>query len=1062
MKKRLLLAVWLMCCGLVSTTLARQSAVTGRVTDATDGTPLSGVTVTVKGTNTATATDGNGNYSINVPSGDAVLVFQMIGYATQEIRVGSSTVIPVQLESTKRNLDEVIVVAYGTTTKGTYTGSASVIGGEELKDASTVSFESALLGKMPGIQITNTSGQAGSAPSIRIRGIGSMNASNEPLYVIDGVPVVSGSGGQMGDYLYTSNNVLNALNPADIESVTVLKDAAASSLYGSRAANGVVLITTKKGKLGKPTINFRTSIGFTPSWATDNYEPAGVQEQVNMLYQVFHDYRTTSGMTEDQANTSALGMLNSRFNRHGYRFETNGAGLYENVQIKGMTDGLVNREGTYFDWKDLLFRTGMYQTNDLSVSGGTEDTKYYTSLSYTKDKNRVVLNEYDRIAGRVNLSQKVGKHIEFISNVSVSNNQQEGYNDTRNLGGNYYLQTRNLLWPLYWPTDYKTGEPWTARYGSYAYNADYYENEWDNQSKSLRLSVNETLNIQILPELNIKSVFSYENNEVKEHLYYSSNHYSGVTDKGSIHEISTTYKKLVSSNTANYSKQFGLHGVNLLAGFEVEKNQTDFQRSTGTNLPSSTLPSVSTAGDLDANAYYWGYNMMSVLSRAEYNYGQKYNFSTSYRRDGSSRLAPNGRWSDFWSIGAAWTLSNEQFMDGMDYLSNLRLRASYGANGTQPTDNYGWRSLIYYEDGYMGAPGGRITALGNPELAWEANYTTNLALEFGLLNNRLYGTVEYFNRDSKRLLQDVRISMVTGFGDILKNIGEVNNRGVEIELGYDILRSGDWKWSANINGSFIRSNVTKLYANEESTTDNGVIWNDPTGNDARAQFIYREGESMLSFYGFEWAGVNSENGRNVWYVNDPTDPNAGDFIYNGRGATYTYSSAYRTILGSALPKVAGGFNTDVSYKGFSLGLNFIYKIGGHLYDGAFKDVADDGYYWERIRAQYYYDNRWTDSNTGGSLPRLDGNDLTDPMQYSSRQMHDASFLRLKNINLAYAIPMQVVNKIGVTNARIYFNGTNLLTFSKYKIADPEVNHFGTRGWETPYAKIYTFGVELSF
>lgn len=1062
MKKRLLFAAWLLWCGLVSTTWARQSTVSGRVTDASDGSPLSGVTVTVQGTTSAVATDNSGNYTISVPNSDATLVFQLIGYGTQQIAIGNRNNIDISLQSASSALDEVMVVAYGTATRSSFTGSAATISGDDLKDASTVSFENAMLGKMPGVQITNSSGQAGAAPSIRIRGIGSMNASNEPLYVIDGVPVVSGSGGQLGDYLYTSSNILNSLNPADIESVTVLKDAAASSLYGSRAANGVIVINTKKGKLGKPTINVRSSIGFTPSWATDNYEAAGVQDQVDMLYQVFHDYRTSAGWTDADASADALNRLNTRFSAHGYYFETDGPGVLETVHIRGLTDGLVNREGTYYDWEDRLFRTGMYQTNDLSVSGGTDNTKYYTSLSYTKDKNRVVLSEFDRIAGRINLSQKIGNHIELISNVSVSSNQQEGYNDTRNLGANYYLQTRNLLWPLYWPTNYKTGAPWTERYGSYAYNAEYHENEWDNGTHTLRLSANETLAIQLLPELSVKTVFSYENNAIKDHIYYSANHYNGVTNHGSVNEISTIEKKLVSSTTANYGKQFGLHGLNLLAGFEFEKNQTDFQRATGTNLPSSALPSVATAGELTANAYFWGYNMMSVLSRAEYNFGQKYNASASYRRDGSSRLAPANRWGDFWSVGAAWTIKEESFMKDVSAISNLRLRASYGVNGTQPTSNYGWRSLVGYTNRYMENSGGSINTLGNEDLTWETSYSTNLALEFGLFNNRLYGTVEYFNRDSKNLLQDVPISTVTGFSSILRNIGEVNNRGLEIDLGYNILQEGDWKWSANINGSFLKNKVVKLYQAEGEERNSDIIWNDPTGGDARAQFIYREGESMLSFYGFEWAGVDAEDGRNVWYVNDPNDPAAGDFLYNGRGATYNYSAAYRKILGSAIPTVAGGLNTDVSYKGLTLGLNFIYKIGGYLYDGAFKDVADDGYYWERIRAQYYYDHRWTAANPNGSLPKLSGNDLTDPMQYSNRQMHDASFLRLKNINLTYAIPVQVVNKIGVANARIYFNGTNLLTFSKYKIADPEVNHFGTRGWETPYAKTYTFGVEFSF
>ncbi|RZL08823.1 MAG: TonB-dependent receptor, partial [Pedobacter sp.] len=395
----------------------------------------------------------------------------------------------------------------------------------------------------------------------------------------------------------------------------------------------------------------------------------------------------------------------------------------------------------------------------------------------------------------------------------------------------------------------------------------------------------------------------------------------------------------------------------------------------------------------------------------------------------------------------------------ISYLSNLRLRASYGVNGTLPSANFGWRTLTGYSAKYMSQAGGNISSIADPTLTWETSYSSNIALEFGLFSNRISGTVEYFNRDSKDLLQDVPISSVTGFGSTLRNVGEINNRGLEVELGGDIVRKDGLRWSASVNASFIKSSVTKLYSNGTTPAGQDIVWYDPTGGDARAQFIYREGQPTLSFWGYEWAGTNPVNGKNVWYMNNA---NAGDFQYNGRPATYAYNKASFTLLGTAMPDVYGGLNTDVEYKGITLALNFNYKIGGKLYDGAFKDVADDGYYWERIRAQEYYDNMWTPTNTSGTLPKLDGNDLTDPMQYSSRQLHDASFLRLKNITLAYNLPKTLVNRIGSSNARVYFNGSNLLTFSKYKTADPEVNQYGTRGWETPFGKTYTFGLEFGF
>ena len=1037
-----------------------QSRVTGTVTSK-DGTNIS-ASILVKGTTLGTSTDAGGQYSINNVPSNAVFVISSVGYKTQEVPVNKRSVVNVSLEPDAQALDEVIMVAYGTSTKGTFTGSASVIDPKAINESPTTSFQNGLAGKAAGVQVASSSGQAGATTSIRIRGIGSMNASNEPLYVIDGVPVVSGDAGQLSDYTYASNNVMNTINPADIESITILKDAAASSLYGSRAANGVVLITTKKGKRGKPSITLRSSVGFTPEYATDNYETGSTQENVNLLYRVFHDYNTGSGKSEVVANADALRRLNVKFNKHGYKFETSGSGVAENVNIVGLTDGLENRQGKYFDWEDALFRTGVYQTNDISVSGGDDNTKYYSSLSYTKDQNRIKVNEYDRITGRVNLSQKVGKHVEFLSNINIASGNMSGYNDTRNTSTNYYLQTRNLLWGLYWPTDYKTGNDWTARYGSYAQNNIYYDKEWENSGKTLRISANETVVINILPELNVRSVFSYDNIKAKDHVYYSAKHYNGSNSNGSVTEMSTSTNKLVSSTTMNYDKSFNKHRLGLLAGFEAEKNETDFQRSTGTNLPSSALHTVATAGELDATGYFWGNTIESFLSRAEYNYNEKYYLSGSFRRDGSSKLGPDTRWGNFYSVAGAWRIDKESFMENSTIFSNLRLRASYGVNGTLPSPNYGWRSLVTYGTNYMEQAGGGISTIADPKLTWETNYSSNIALEFGLFKQRLYGTIEYFNRDSRDLLQPVQISRVTGFYSTLKNVGEINNKGLELSLGGDIISTDKVRWSANVNASIINSKVTKLYRAKDESKGADIIWSDPTGGDARATFIFREGESTLAFYGMEWAGVDPANGKNRWFVNDPTNKAAGDFLIDGRGASYDFKDANQVIIGNGIPKVYGGLSTNVEYKGITLGLNFIYKIGGSLYDGAAKDVIDDGYYWERIRAKSEYDNMWTVENPKGNLPKMDGFDPEDAIQKSSRHIHDASFLRLKNITLGYNLPASIISKIGITNTRVYFTGTNLLTFSKYKLADPEVNQYGTRGWETPYGKTYSFGIELSF
>ncbi len=1049
MKKHLLLLILLF--AILSEIRAQR--VTGTVIDE-NGQPLSNTNVVNRLSRALAITDEQGNYSIDAVSSDT-LVFVYTGFITQEFAVGNKTVIDVTMSRGDTDLEEVFVVAYGTATRSSYTGAAAVINQKEIKDVPVTSFEQSLTGRLPGVQITTTSGQAGSASAIRIRGVGSMNASNEPLYVIDGVPVVSGSVGQMGGQLYTSNNVMNTLNPNDIESITVLKDAAASSLYGSRAANGVVVITTKQGRAGKPRINLRSTVGFTPTWATDNYEAGSPQEQINYFYRIFHDYRTSNGYTDEQANQYALNRMKTRFGIHGYDFATNGTGLYEDIIISGKTDGVENRDGKYFDWEDALFRTGVYQNYDLSVSGGREQTKYFSSLSYTKDKGRAYTNEFDRIGGRINLSQKIGNNIDFGSNINVSFNDKSGFNDTRNTGTNYLYLSRNLLFPFYWPTDYKTGNPYTARYNSLGYNPIYYDTQWENWSKTLRLSAIESLTIQLLPTLTGKTVFSYDNAEIKDHIYYSPLHYHttyGATANGSVFEYSTNIKKMVSSSTLNYNEVFGKHTVDLLGGFEAEKNQTDYAMASGSNMPSSALHTVATAGKKDADAYSWGYNMMSFFSKAEYNFDQKYFLAASWRRDGNSKLGPQTRWGNFWSVSGAWNLKKEAFMDEIEEVNLLKLRASYGTNGTFPSPNFGWRSLATFGYNYNGEPGGALTTVGDENLKWETSYAYNLGLDFGLFDNRLYGTMEYFSRDSRDLLQDVNISTVTGFSSTLKNVGSINNKGVELSLGGDIVRNNQVRWSASVNASFIKSKVLELYGDQD------IIWSDPTGGDARVQFIYREGENVLSFYTPEWGGIDKTNGKPIWYTNDDTD---GDFLHNGRGATNNVSDAKQVITGSPLPKAYGGFNTDVEYKGITLGFNFIYKWGGKLFDAGSRDVAEDGYYWERVRSYYGYQLAWTPDNANAIYPQISGNDHEDGITRSSRHIYDASFLRLKNINLSYNIPAHIISKVKMNSARIFFNGTNLLTFSKFKWADPEVNNYGTRGWETPFGKTYTFGLEIN-
>jgi TonB-linked SusC/RagA family outer membrane protein len=1026
-----------------------QMRVTGTVTGAEDGKPVAFASVIVKNTSTAVTTGEDGTYSITVPDGDAVLVFSFFGMQSREEAVGGRGIIDVMLESDAFALDESIVVAYGTATKGTFTGAASVVKQDAIKDVPELSFQNALNGKVPGLQVTTSSGMAGAAPDIRIRGTGSMNAGNNPLYVVDGVPVASGTTGQLSDaFAANMNNVMGTINPADIESITVLKDAAASALYGSRAANGVILIQTKKGRRGKAKVDFRASIALTPSFATDNWERASDEENVEMYYRMFWDRYVNAGESYASASSKAIAQLNNRFNKHGYAFSAPD----DTVNSLTISDyDNSGRAGTYFDWEDALFRTAIYQTYEASVSGGSETTTYYTSIGYTQEDGRVKKNNYERITGRLNLTQKIGKYVEVGSNVNFAKTRNVGFNDSRNTSTNMFMQVRNLLWGMYWPTDYKTGEPWTERYGSYGQNHLYYNDEWSNSAKTLRISAIENVTVKILPELTARTTLSYDNINTRDYLYYSPFHFSGGSVRGLVTNYNTTTNKLVSSTVLDFNKAFDRHTVAALVGWEAEKNRTDYIRAEGQNLGNSDLPSVSTAGLTEGAGYWWGNNMLSFLSRVEYNYDNKYYVSGSYRRDGSSRLGPDTRWGNFWSVAGSWRISNEAFMEDISWLSNLRLRASYGVNGTLPSSNYAYMSLIGYTSKYMEEPGGLVTTKPDPNLKWENNYTANVALEFGLFKNRVTGTIEFFNRDSKNLLQNVPISMVTGVSPTLTNVGEINNKGLEIELWGNILSRGDFKWNMGITASLIKSEVTDLYGGQDIIFSSDV--------DAFARRIYRVGESPMSFYGLEWAGVESATGTQVWYLNNNETP---DLMFNGKPATYDYTKASEIVIGKADPKIFGGINTDFSWKNLSLGLNFIYKIGGDVYDGVSRDVTDDGYYWERIRSKDQYENRWTESNKNAKYPQMLATDMEDVLQRSSRFIHDGSFIRLKNITLSYTLPKKIVEKVSMSNARVYFTGSNLLTWSSYGLYDPETPVNGVKTWAMPIGKTYTFGVEVSF
>ena len=1020
----------LLCLAVFSANIASaQSRVTGTVTFSEDGMPVAYATVTVKGVSgVGVYTDDSGKYTLDNVSSNATLIVSFVGYTTQEVLVNGRSVVNVVLSADASMFEEVMVVAYGTAKKGTFTGSASTVKSAQINDIPQASFENALVGTVSGLQMSPGSGQVGSTVSIRVRGTGSMNASNEPLYVIDGVPVVSGG----ISWEYSSNNIMNSINPNDIASITVLKDAAASALYGSRAANGVVMITTKSGKQGKMNLNFKANYGFTPTFAYNNLEKASPEDQKTYtieMYKAWARADPTKYPTEADVEAKALADYNS---------------------IIG------DDPRGYFDWEKALIKTATNQSYDLSATGGNERSSYFASFGYSFETGRARANDLERWNGRLNVSQKITDFLELTSGVSFSAVEKNGFNDTYNNAANYFHMARNMLYSNWHPTNLD-GTPHTEAWRTYAQNTLYHDDYRESVIRTNRLAVNEALKLDILPGLFLKTIFSYDETRADSFGWRAATHPEGVSNGGAVANENYKLLKLVSSTTANWEHTFAdKHNVSLLAGWEAEKNKTDYVYAYGSNLPTITAKTVSTAGNKTSAGYFYGNTMLSVLSRLEYNYDDKYYVGASFRRDGSSKLSSIARWGNFWSVSGSWRLHKESFLSSVDWLDNLRLKASYGVNGTLPSGNYGYMSIYAYGTNYNNKPGGRISTTSDDSLEWETNYTYNIGVETAFLNNRITLGIDYYNRDSENLLQDVRISTVTGFSSILTNFGAMNNQGIEIEIGGDIIRKKDLKWNLSINASTLKSRITKLYDKAD------IIWYDPTGGDNQSKFVYREGFSPKSFYGREWAGVDPDNGNPMWFINK-TNPPAAD-VYSkkidGRDVTTTWDKAAEVIYGCADPKLFGGINTDLTYKNLSVYMNFTYSLGGEAYNAYERYLNDDGYFTSRTRSVKAMDY-WKKPGDITQGPGLHLEVANRFNSYQSRWLYKNNYIRLKNLMVSYNLPKSWVNKAKLSNCRVYFSGANLLTFASQNEFDPEVNVYGVKSWEMPIGRTFTFGLDIS-
>lgn len=1016
-------------------TYAQRITVSGKVTAGGEGLP--GVTVAVKGSTNGTITSMDGDYSLQTEPQNT-LVFSFIGYETQEVPINGQKTINIEMHESSIAIDEVVIaVPYGTAKKSTFTGSASVIDKKIIAASQVSSVSKALQGTVAGLQSFSTSGQPGEDASIYIRGVGSANATTTPLYVVDGVPY---------------DGALSSISSQDIASVTVLKDAAAASLYGSRAANGVIMITTKQGQNGSaPTIQLSAKYGFS-SRAVRDYDQLSTNDYFMLQWEALRNSYMDNGQSAESAAQTASSILATT--------ATGGLGINpygtQYPQPVG-TDGKIVAGATPLwddSWEDALSQDAHYTDISASISGGSERTKYYFSLGYLNDQGAYICSGFKRYNLRTNITTDLRKWLQVGLNVSATHSVQNYPKQDDTAIGNIVLAARSIpsFYPVY-ERDLTTGEYLLDEngnriydYGNYrkgSYNGYNFAQSMLYDKKEYKrdaASIRGYLQITPLEGLSYKMSLNIDYNSRFAHFYdnptYGKEPLTGGVEKENVRTTGLTY-----NNVINWNHTFNEnHDVRLMAGQEYyEYNTSNFGGSrTGVITDGYYEPDVaSTLSSFYGNSDQ--YKLLSFFGSAEYSYQSKYFVSASVRTDGSSRFHPDHRWGTFWSFGGSWKISREKFLEeaANDWLTNLTLRASYGAQGNDNVGYYAYKAL--YEIGSsFGESTLHASRLETPELSWETNLNLNVGLDFGFWSNRLNGTIEFFQRASKDLLFARDLVPSGGFSSIDANIGKLKNYGWEFTINGTPVLTKDWTWKLSVNATTYKNEIVEL------PTD--VMW--------QSTKKWVKGGSLYDFWLYEWAGVNPENGNPQWYYTD-TD--------GSRKITEDYSSLTsddKVKVGSSLPKVSGGFQSDLTWRDLSLSMLFSYAIGGKLYNNDYKSmISVSGGNGSTLSKDML--NRWTPENRYTDIPRLSYDQTSYFTSSSSRWLVNRSFLRLKTVTLSYNLPEKWLHYATIKQASIFLQGENLLTFCHQQGLDPEQPINGMVSYRYPAMKTFSFGINVT-
>lgn len=984
--KKLSLVLTLVLFGVI--TLIAQRTITGTVIDE-NGEPLVGATILAKSTSSGTVSNVDGTYSIAVPAGATALIFSSTGLITQEIEIGASDVIDVTLLTDAKLLNEVVVVGYGTQSERFKVQSVAQVGTEKLQNRPLLGPQELLQGQAPGVQMVSNGGILGSNATVRVRGAASINAGGDPLYVLDGVPLNDGaySGGQGG----ASLNPLADINPNDIESISVLKDAGAAAIYGSRGSNGVILITTKKGKAGVNRVNAE----FYTGWS----EPTYLLDMMNA----------------DEFRTFEKAYNNRTFPNTG------------------------------FNWPEAVLQTGRINSYTLNFSGGTDMTQYYLGGSFLNQSNYAIGNELERINGRLNFKHTFSKKFRFGANIGVtrSNNDRIGSeNNTFAPLTSAYLQL-------------PTVEPYDAA-GNFV-NTGFIANVLAIEALSIndlitdRVTANTYLQFDIIEGLTLRTDFGIDNISTTE----TSRNPDIVSAGGNASNTIRRDNKLVSTNTLNFDKQFGIHAINAVAGFSYETAQFDQTVVAGSNFAADALRNVASAATpttTNANRTEWA--LLSQFFRANYRLKDRYILEGAVRRDGSSRFGVDNRYGIFWAVSGGWILSEEAFLKDVSFINNLKLSASYGTTGNDRIGNFS--SLGLYNSGiafdYSGLPGIGPNQPANPVLKWEETAQLDIGLSIEMFKRRVAVDVNYYIKNTTDMLLDFPLADPNGFSVLTSNAGEMQNRGVDLNIETVNIRTrGGFEWTTNLNMGFVKNEVTSLPGAAKDAQGNRFVG----GANQRAV----EGYTVTTFYLPQYVGINSTNG-NAEYL---------DLKGNIVNAPL---AANRVITGSAIPDFTGGFTNNFKFKGFDLGVFFNFTYGNEVYIGDFGFTENPIGGFNKARALLNY---WTENNKENAFaPAATSASRNTFGSPSTRFMLDGSFLRLRNLTFGYTLPAKNVNAKFFQSARVYVMGQNLWTLRadedlwKGRAQDPEVGYASSNTFQgqsfftPPQAKTITVGLNASF